>query len=45
MEQYETPIMIVTDFRKDVRTSNDVVVNSAIGKGDNNSPFEGPEGF
>ena len=42
MEQYETPIMEVTDFRKDVKTSNDIVVNSAINKGDNNNPFVGP---
>lgn len=42
MEKYETPTMEVTNFRKDVRTSNDIVINSAINKEDNNNPFVGP---
>ena len=41
MEQYETPIMEVIDFGNRV----DTIVESAIDKGDNNSPFEGPSGF
>ena len=41
MEKYETPIMEVIDFTKNVRTS-DIVVDSVIDKGDNNNPMVGP---
>lgn len=42
MEKYETPTMEVTNFRKDVRTSNDIIIKSAIKEEDNNKDLIGP---
>ena len=45
MDKYEMPAMEIIDFKTDVRTNNDIVLNSVIEKNDNNNPFEGPDGF